>query len=194
MGRIMILLALASGALPSFAQRVRVDYDHACNFSRYKTYRWVELHETQSPDVQFPNQLMQGRIVGFLQEALAGKQLTRVETGGDVLVGYSVKVSAEPQFTTFTDFAGPGWGSWGWAASYCCSWGWGGGGWGSAYSTTTTQTIWTGTLVVSLRDARRNQLVFQGVSSDTISSRAEKNAKRLQRGICEMFEKYPPGK
>lgn len=193
MSRILVLLAFALGALPDFAQKVRVDYDHGSNFSRYKTYRWAELHEAQSPDVQFPNQLMKERIVGFVQEALASKQFTRVETGGDVLVGYSVKVSAEPQFTTFTNVAGPGWGSWGWAAPDCCGWGWGG-GWGSAFSTTTTQTIYTGTLVVSLTDAHHNQLVFQGVSSDTISSRAEKNAKRLRRGICEMFEKYPPGK
>jgi hypothetical protein len=45
-----------------------------------------------------------------------------------------------------------------------------------------------------MSDARQKQLVFQGVSTATISSRAEKNAKRLQKGINEMFEKYPPRK
>ena len=93
MSRIMVLLALASAASPGVAQKVRVDYDHGCDFSRYKTYRWVELQRAQSPDVQFPNQLMQERIVGFVEEALAAKQFTRVETGGDLLVGYAMKVT-----------------------------------------------------------------------------------------------------
>ena len=194
MNRIMVLLALASVASPGVAQKVRVDYDHGCHFSRYKTYHWVDLQRAQSPDVQFPNQLMQERIVGFVEEALAAKQFTRVETGADLLVGYVMNVSAEPQFTTFTDAAGPvwGWGGWDGVGPSCCGRGWG--GWGSAFSTTMTQAIWTGRLVVSMTDARQKQLVFQGVSTDTISSKAEKNTKRLQKGICEIFEKYPPRK
>jgi len=192
MSRIMVLLALISVVSPGIAQKVRVDYDHACNFSRYKTYRWVELQKERSPDVQFPNQLMQERIVGFVQEALTAKQFTRVETGGDLLVDYVVKINAAPQFTTFSDAVGPGWGwgGWGWAGPGCCGWGWSG-GWGSAFSTTTTQTIWTGTLVINMTDARQKQLVFQGVSTDTISSKADKNTRRFQKGIDEIFEKYP---
>ena len=196
MSRFTAFLALVYAASPSVAQTVRVDYDHGCNFSRFKTYRWAESQKTQSPDVPFPNQLMQERIAGFVEEALAARGFTHVQTGGDLLVGYAMEVRAEPQFTTFTDTAGPGWGwgtGWGWAGPGCCGWGWGG-GWGSAFSTTTTQTIWKGTLVVNLTDAGQRQLVFQGMSTDTISSRAEKNSRRLQRGINEMFEKYPPRK
>jgi hypothetical protein len=193
MNRIMVLLALTWTVSPGIAQKVRVDYDHGSDFSRYKSYRWVESQKARSPDAEFPNQLMRERIVGFVQEALAAKQFKRVETGGDLLVSYAVNVGAEPQFTTFTDSAGPswGWGGWGWGGPGCCGWGWGG-GWGSAFSTTTTQTVWTGTVVVSMTDARQKQLVFQGVSTDTISSKAEKNTKRLRKGIWEIFEKYPP--
>jgi hypothetical protein len=195
MRRIIVLLALVSAGSPGVAQKVRVDYDHGCNFSRYKTYRWVEAQRTQSSEVQFPNQLMRERIVDFVEEALAAKQFTRVETGGDLLVDYAMRVSAQPQFTTVTDTVGPawGWGGWGWASPGCCAWGWGG-RWGSSFSLTTAQTIFAGTLVVSMTDARRKQLVFEGVSTDTISSKAEKNTKRLQKGVCEIFEKYPPKK
>jgi hypothetical protein len=190
MSRVMMFLALASSVSPCIAQNVRVDYAHGCDFSRYKTYRWVEVHETPSPDVQFPNQLMRERAVAFLEEVLAAKNLTRVETGGDLLVGYDLTVTALPQFTTFTDAGGPGW-SWGgsgWAGPGCCGWG---GGWGSGFSTTTVQTVFSGTLVVNITDARQKRLVFQGVSTETISSKAEKNTKRLKKGIDEMFEKYP---
>ena len=143
MSRIMVLLVLASTGSPGVAQKVRVDYDHGCNFSRYKTYRWVDTQKVLSPDARFPNQLMQERIVGFVEEALAAKQFARVETGGDLLVSYAMKVSAEPQFTTFTDAMGPGlgWGGWSGYSFGCCGWGWVG-GWGSAISTTTMQPIW----------------------------------------------------
>jgi len=166
MSRITMLLALASAVSPGVAQKVHVDYDHGCDYSRYKTFRWVGFQNAPSPDVEFPNQLMRERIAGFVEEALAAKHFTRVETGGDLLVGYDMKVSAEPEFITFTDTAGPvgGWGGWGWGGPPCCGW-----GWGSGFSTTTTQTTWIGTLVVNLTDSRQKQLVFQGVSTGTIS-------------------------
>ena len=194
MSRMMMLLALASAVSPGVAQKVRVDYDYGRDYSHYKTYRWEGLQKASSSDV-FPNQLMQQRIVRFVEEALAAKRFTRVETGGDILVNYDLKVTAEPQLTTFTNAAGPvgGWDGWGWGA-----WGWGGlgglgcCGWGSGFSTTTAQTFWKGTLVISLTDSHHKQLIFQGVSTDMISSRAWKNTKRLQKGITEMFEKYPP--
>jgi hypothetical protein len=194
MTRIIVLLALASVALSGIAQKVRVDFDHGRDFSSYKTYRWAEFPEAQSPYVQFPNPLLRKRIEVFVQDALAARQLTRVERGGDLLVDYAVKIRAEPQFVTFTDTAGPGWGwgGWGWAGPGCCGWGWG--GWSSSFSTTTTQTIWTGTLVVSMMDTRQKQLVFQGVSTDIISSKATKNTQRLQKGISKIFEKYPPNR
>lgn len=185
----MVLLALAAAVSPGSAQKARVDYDHRCDFSRYKTYRWLELQKEVSSDMLFPNQLMQKRIVRFVDEALAAKSFTRVEAGGDLLLDYAMKLSAQPQFTTFTDVAGPGWGLGGWGGAGCC-WVWSSSD--SSFSTTTTQTIWTGTLVVSLTDARQKQLVFQGASTATISAKTEKNTKRLQKGINEIFEKYPP--
>ncbi len=178
MNRIMVLLALACAVSPAGAHRVRIDYDRGGNFSQYKTYSWVQPAVSKPPGDLFPNQLMQRRIVSFIEEALAARHLTRVETGGDMLVSYGVDVSEQQQFTTFTDGVGPGWG-----------WGWYG---GSAISTTVPQVIFTGTLVVNITDARKKHLVFQGVSSQTISSRAERNTRRLAKAVNEIFEKYPP--
>jgi hypothetical protein len=165
---------LACAVVPGLAQKIRIDYDHKCDFSRYKTYSWAPL-----PETPYPNQLMHDRIVGMVEEALAAKRLTRVNQGGDIIVEYQVNVTEQPQFTTFTDGFGPGWGG-GWD------------GWGSSISTTTTQTILMGTLVVNMTDSRKRQLIFQGTSTDTVSSRPAKNTKRFKKGVEEMFEKYPP--
>lgn len=184
MSRIMVVVALTAGMSSGIAQEVRVDYKHACNFSGYRTYRWAQPQQAQLSDVPFPNQLMQERIVSFVEEALGAKGFKRVETGADLVVSYDVKIMTQPQFTTYTDATSPGWGGWG-----CCGWG---GGWGSAFSTTETQNVLTAMLVVNMKDSHRNRLVFQGVSTATVSSRAEKNTRRLQKGISKMFEKYPP--
>ena len=170
MNRIIVLLAITCAVSPAIAERVQVDYDHGCSFSRYKTYRWVQLPATQLPEAQFPNQLMQERIVRYVEEAFAAKGLRRVETGGDLLVDYQVNVTEQQQFTTL----GSGW------------------GWDSAFSTTTTNTILTRTLVINLIDPRHKQLVFQAMAAEPISSKPQKNAKKLQKAVNEIFEKYPP--
>ena len=185
MSRIMVALALTAGVSAGIAQEVHVDYEHACNFSTFKTYRWAPRPAHLAGD-PFPNQLMQERIVSFVEETLAAKGIKRVETGADLLVSYDVKITAQPQFTTYTDSTGPGWG---WGGRGCCGWD---GGWGSAFSTTETQSIVTAMLVVNMQNSRDKQLVFQGVSTDAVSARPEKNTRRLQRGINKMFEKYPP--
>jgi hypothetical protein len=171
MSRLMVVLALTAAVSPGIAQEVRVDYEHACNFSGYKTYHWAP-QQAHFSDLPFSNQLMQERIVSFVEEALAAKGFKRVETGADLLVSYDVKIATEPQYTTYTDTTGLGW--------------------GSAFSTTESQAVSTAMLVVNMKDSRHKQLVFQGVSTTRVSSRAEKNARRLQKGINKMFEKYPP--
>jgi hypothetical protein len=188
MSRAIALLALTSVGLPGVAQKVRVDYDHGRDFSCYRTYRLVQSQKAKPTAAEFPNQLMQERIVRFVEDALAAKHLRRVQSDADLLVTYDVNVTEQPQFMTYTSGVGPGWGWGGWG---CCSWAGGWGGWDGAFSTTTTEIILVGSLVVNMTDARQKNLVFQGVSTATISSRAERNAKRLQKGIFEMFEKYP---
>lgn len=179
MNRTMVLLALACLASPVIAEKARVDFDHGRKFSSYKTYSWAPAPGADSADVLFPNQLMRERIQRFVDEALAARRLKRVEKGGDIVVDYHLQVSMTPQFTTFTNSFGSG-----------CCWGWD--NWGSAISTTTVDPIYLGTLIVDLRDAHQQQLVFQGVATENISSKPERNTRRLNRAVNRIFEKYPP--
>jgi hypothetical protein len=41
-------------------------------------------------------------------------------------------------------------------------------------------------------DAKQNQLVFQGTSTQAVSTRPERNSKKLAKAVNEIFEKYPP--
>jgi hypothetical protein len=178
MNRIVLVMALAGALSPGFAHKVRVDYDHGRSFSHFKTYSWGSPPDgtvlpAQWGEGAFPNQLMQERIVAYVEEALAARGLRRVQKGGDLVIAYQIQVSEEQQLTT----VGSGFG-----------WGWDGGG----VATTTMQTFLKGTLVVDMVDGRQNKLVFQGVSTQSVSSRPGKNTKKLQKAVAEIFERYPP--
>lgn len=167
-------LFLLAGALllPSIglSQKVRFDYDHGADFSRYKTYRMVKIAENSQV-----NQLTDQRILSALEENLAKRGLMRVETGGDLLVGYQGSVTTETQYTTFND----GFGYYGWGAGF-------------GTSTTTASTIPIGSLTVDMMDPARKQLVFRVTASDTMSDKPEKNAEKIQKAVKKMMEKFPP--
>jgi len=177
---IVLLCALLFAGSPGLS-RTRVDFDHGTHFSSYKTYSWDDSADTTpGHDRLFPNQLMQGRVETFIEEAMAARGFKRVPSGGDLLISYHIKVTQEPVFTTFSDGWGPGWG-------------WGN-GWGSGFSTTTVQTFYSGTLIINMVDGRQKKLVFQGASTEDVSSRPERNTRRFGRAVNEIFEKYPPQK
>jgi hypothetical protein len=180
MKRIWVLGAVLCAVSASFAHKIRVDFDHGVDFSRYKTYSWTHPAGTPSADALFPNQLMQERIASFVDQAVVCRGVKRVPSGGDLLVSYRISITAVPHYVTFYD-GGP------------VGWGWGDGwGWPGGFSTTTVQTIYEGTLIVDIVDARQKRLVFEGTSVHTISSSPERNTKKLDKAVHEVFEKYPP--
>lgn len=155
------------------AQQVKTDYDRGANFGQYKTYSWSQVKTKDALDVD--------RIKAAVNAALAAKSWTQVESGGDVSI-VALEITREQQtLNTFYDGFG---GGWGWRR-------FGSGGFGEA--TTTTETYNVGTVVVDLFDSKTKQLIWRGVSSDTLSSNSDKNIKKLDKGVERMFKKFPPG-
>lgn len=171
MRRLSAVLFLACSVQMATAQKVRVDFDHASNFSQYRTYSWAAPCEMQGF-----NQLMQQRLMGFVEESLAAKGLKRVETNGQLLVGCQMSVREEERYITYTSGFGYGW--------YA--------GGDSAISTTTADPLLLGTLTLNVVDARHNRLVFQGTATDSVSSKPAKNTKTLAKSVRKILEKYPP--
>ena len=80
-------------------------------------------------------------------------------------------------------FSGGGWGGWRWR-------GFGTGGFGEA--TTTTETYQTGTLIVDLFEPKTRSLVWRASATDTLSDKSDKNIKKLNDAVHELFEHFPP--
>jgi hypothetical protein len=59
-------------------------------------------------------------------------------------------------------------------------------------ATTTEQDYKEGTLVVDIYDTNSKQLIWRGSAEDTLSDKAEKNEKSLDKGVAKMFQEFPP--
>jgi len=152
----------------AFAHKVRVDYDHSVNFSKYKTFMWVEKAQTENP-------LMDDRIVNAVNAQLSAKGLEPVTTGADLSIRAKSSIQQKQLVNTFYD-------GWGWG------WGWAGPGW----ATTHVDTYFEGTTVVDLFDTASGKALWRGVSTGSISDKPDKASKKTAKLIAEMFESYPP--
>lgn len=154
----------------AFAQQVKTDFDHQANFTQYKTFSWQEVKVTDP--------LWESRIKNAVNTQLEAKGWTQVTSGGDVTIVAIGTTQTQRTLQTFYDGFGGGWR-------------WRGFG-GTGDATTTEQDYKEGTLVVDLYDAKTKQLIWRGSAEDTLSNKAEKNEKNLDKGVEKMFKKFPP--
>ncbi|MGJ5818125.1 DUF4136 domain-containing protein [Paludibaculum fermentans] len=153
----------------AFAARVSTDFDHTVHFDRYKTYSWMKVDAKDS--------LWEDRIVRSVDNELTAKGWKKVDSGGDATVAAFGSTHKERTLDTF--YSGFG-GGWRWR------------GFGDGMATTTVEYTQVGTLVVDVFDAQTRKLVWRGSSSATLSGKAEKNEKKLQKDVGEMFKHFPP--
>src|SRR5215831_20849880 len=153
MRRVLVSVSLAIILLSSVgarADKVTSDYDHTVDFSKYRTFMWIEGSQVDEP-------FMKDRIMRSVTELLTSRGLRQVHDGADLAIG--VHLATEEKHTWETYYSGSAW------------------GWGSSWSTTEEKIYQVGTLTVDLFDTKTNKLVWQGVSTDTLSSRPEHRSK-----------------
>jgi hypothetical protein len=170
------LTALMCLGAAAFGQNVQFDYDRSATFAAYKTYQWVDYEQVPVGD-----QLLDRDIKRAVDEQFAARGLRRVESGGDLLVGYQTRISAEKQFNAF----GSGWGGgpFGWGAF---------GSFGDIHGTTSS--IEVGTLAVGLFDPAEKHLVWRGSVSKAleIKNDPDKNYRNLEKAMAKLLKNYPP--
>jgi hypothetical protein len=158
-----VVLAFAAIAM---GQDVRTDYDKHASFENYHTYYWEK--------VQTSNQLWESRIRDAVDRDLQAKGWQKVQSGADVAVTAVGSSRNQQEYQTFYD----GLGGWRW------------GGFGE--TTTTVENYRVGTLVLDMYDTHNKQLIWRGVSSNTLSDKPEKNEKSLDKSVDKMLKDFPP--
>lgn len=175
------LLLMIAGA--ARAQDVRYNFDSKADFSKFKTYKWVDIKDAQKVD-----DITNKQIMDAIDGVLATKGLEKTTSDdADLYIGYQTAIGQEKQYTSFnTGWGyGPGWGG-----------GWYGGGMNSSTTTGTTSTIYTGQLALDMYDRNGHDLVWRGVASKTIDTKAkpDKRQKNLNKAAAKMLKNYPPPK
>jgi hypothetical protein len=164
------LVALGVGV--AYAQDVRTNYVPGTDFSKYKTYKWVEIQGAEKPD-----QIVDGQIKQAIDTNLATKGLTKA-TGdtADLFIAYQVAVQQERQWNAYN--------TGGYGYRY--------GGMGTA--TATSSTINVGTLVLDMYDSAARELVWKGTATKTLNPSKDpaKNQQKLQKAMDKLLKDFPP--
>ena len=168
---------LLACSVAASAQDIKYNYLQGTDFSKYKTYKWVQI-----PNAQYPNSILDDQIKRAIDAQLALKGLTQTEDNPDLYVAYQVAVNQEKQWNSYSS-GGDYWGWGGWR-------GWG----GMSTTTTTTSTINIGTLNLDIYDVGTKKQVWRGEATKTLGSGKDpkKVEKNLNKAMAKLLKKYPP--
>jgi len=172
--RTVCSLALAMGFVllayaPLLAQDVKYNYAMGTDFSKYKTYKWVDV-----PNENHPDQITDQQIKTSIETTLTSKGLTKAPgDAADILIAYQIAVNQEKQWNAYGGMGGLRFG-----------------GMASASSST----INVGTLIFDVFDATAKQQIWTGDATKTLnpSSNPQKNQQNLQKAVNRLLKNFPP--
>jgi len=150
------------------AQDIKTNFMPGTDFSKYKTYKWVDIEGAEQPD-----QILAQQIKQAVDSQLATKGLTKADgDNADLNVGFQVSITQQRQ----------------WNANGM------GGRFGGGMGTATSSTIEIGTLGLDLYDVAAKQLVWRGQATKTLnpSKDPSKNQDRLNKAVAKLLKDYPP--
>ena len=170
-----LLLLLVLVATSCSSVRVASDYDKNTNFSQLKTFAFYKT----GIDKAEISDLDKRRILRAIESELLAKGYTKSENP-DMLV--SIFTKSQQRVDVYNN-------AWGYGG-----WGWGGfGGWGWGWNQPSVSTRTEGTLYIDLIDAKKKELVWQGMGTGYLSQNMERKEERIKEFVTKVMEKYPPG-
>jgi hypothetical protein len=162
------------------AQDVGYNFDKEADFTRYKSYKWVDVSGGVKLDSLLDQQLRDAIDAELPKKGLSKSERDTV----DLFVGYQVAIGQRKQITSCNSGwgYGPGWGRVGWY------------GGGTGISTTSTSTLLVGTLALDMYEVPKKQLVWRGIATKTIDPniKPEKRSKNITKAVAKLLKNYPP--
>ncbi|QYJ67206.1 DUF4136 domain-containing protein [Flavobacterium litorale] len=152
--------------------RVATDYDDEVNFSTYKTYAFFK----EGIDKAKISDLDKKRILRAIDAEMQKKGFIKSENP-DILVNMFTNSNQRVD----VDQWGGAWG-WGWNP-----WMWGG-------NFTTVSTVTEGTLYIDFIDARKKDLIWQGIGTGVLTLDRDEKQERINEFVAEIIAQFPPEK
>jgi len=163
----------------TYAQDVKTNYLPGTDFSKYRTYKWVNTVPGQSAVGGYPDQIMDAEIKQSIDSQLAAKGFKKTDSDkADLYLAYQVALDKETQ-----------WNATGWGDRPFWP-----GGMGMAMGAATSSPIVVGALVLNVYDPAAKQLVWMGLATQTLdpSKSAEKNQKHVDKAMQKLLKDFPP--
>jgi Domain of unknown function (DUF4136) len=174
--RLLVLAVVLGVAGCETGPAIRSNVDPSAQFSRYKTFDFLEPSESGKPGYQsFGAQY----LVSAITRELEARGFQRHENP-DLLVNYHVQKQDKVQVTD-TGYSG----YYGYRGGYY--------GWGAGINTSTYVDTYTeGTLNIDVVEAADHKLLWEGIAVGRISERAQNNLQpTIDAVVKQVFQRFP---
>ena len=151
------------------AQDIKTNYVPGTDFSKYKTYKWVNIEGAEKP-----NDILDQQIRQAVDTQMTAKSLTKTDDEkADLYVGYQLSITQQREWNAYSS---------------------GGMRWGGGMASATSSTIQIGTLGFDVYDTGEKKLLWRGTATKTLnpSKDAQKNQDRLNKGVAKLLKDFPP--
>jgi hypothetical protein len=175
-GILSLILAMVLGAGVASAQSEVATFDKNTDFSKYKTYKWVNIPSSKKLD-----DLTADQLIGTLNVELAKKDLKKSDSDKpDLYIGYQIIPAKDKHLNHLNlgmAYGAPAGGT-------------------SGSTATSTTVVHSGQLILDMYDANTKQMVWRGMVPDAIDANAkpDKKQKHMDRAVERLLKNYPPEK
>lgn len=168
------LLAAVSACATSNMPAFKSDSAPGFSAASYKTYSWA----TNQPQTGM-NPINWDRLRMNFESALAARGFRKVESGGDMILGFTVGARDRVETT-----------NWGPVAPYYPGWGRGySHGWAYNYNDIDVRTVTNGSLALDVFDARTQRPVWHGIASKDIN-RDKVNPELVSAAVNGLVDRF----
>jgi hypothetical protein len=174
---------LVLGACASLnAPQISTDYDHNANFAAYKTFSFADPLGTDRGGY---TTIITARLKESVNNQMTQRGYVYQAQNPDLLINFFIKIQNEAQYVAPPPMA---WGPYGFDGGWYQPWpGYGGYG----FAPTVVQYT-NGVIKIDLIDARKKQLVWEGVSKSQIDDfKNDTSANKLSLDVSQIFAYYP---
>ena len=160
---------------------VDFDYDRSSDFSKYKTYNWVEGH---SAPLETQNPILHKQIISLIEEELNSKGYQK-STNPDMSIAYTTTTKEMQDISTYSTSYSPYY-----SRGYYRDW-WYDPHWSVGTTTTRVDTYTEGTLLIGFFDTKTEKLIWRSWATATI--RDPRDLEKIDNAVEYMLSKFPPG-
>jgi hypothetical protein len=176
---LLVIVVLCVGAQ---AEKIRVHYDKAIDFSKYKTYGWAPIGAVAHPMLALD-------VVGAIEGELNARGLKKVPANPDLIVQIYGAVDTEVSMTSNNPIYNATGGIPPFDPSMTSP---GNSLYWDGYYGNSTVLVHPGQLIIDLIDAKAKKLVWRGMGSEAISpNNPDKLMEEANSTVTKLFKDYP---